>query len=694
MPAENAAALQTLCDLLAQIDAHPPATAAALLDQMAHHALLAAAHAWLRAGQPPAALDRLDSARTLAPETAELEVLRARVLRLAGRAGEALAATERALAMKPGPAALEVDARAERGLALVALGRLSEAETDLKRALTVRTQDGDMRRALAALQIATARPAMALETLGVPALAGDGEARRLTASALRDLGKLDAALAVTGDALATLPDPSPDLRYEHAQLLRRNGQFEAAEHAARALAADAPTYAPVLNELILLAQRAGRFDEAIRAARQAVALMPERPEPRANLGSLLLEQGDPAAALAQFEQVNALAPTLAQPWLARGNALMALDRPAEAAACFAAAALRDPRMQAAREQEIIARHDAGDLGAAVRLSEALVRDVPGDPRARMNLAVLRLAEGRWAEAWALYESRMLIPEFAPFRGPNPVWGGESLDGRRLLLVHEQGLGDSLMCLRFLSLLRARGARLLLAVQTPLQSLVSTLPGVEAVLVAGAPVPAHDLTCPMMSLPGRFASTPTQIAGDVPYLRADPARVARWVSRIAPQGVKVGLVWAGGPDHRRDRQRSIRLSALAPLFAVPGIAWHGVQVGAAARAQMTPAVLPPDFRDLGAEIDDFVDTAAILAQLDLLIAVDTSVAHLAGAMGRPAWVMLHAQPDWRWGHSGVDTPWYPSLRLFRQAQPGDWGPVVADLVAALARIASDRDQAKT
>jgi hypothetical protein len=255
---------------------------------------------------------------------------------------------------------------------------------------------------------------------------------------------------------------------------------------------------------------------------------------------------------------------------------------------------------------------------------------------------------------------------APRAWSTPRWNGEVLPGQRLLIWAEQGLGDTLQFARYARLLARAGADVVLEVQPSLERLVrESLPDVE-VIAYGQSIPDHDAQVPLLSLPLILGTRLGSIPADVPYLSADPERVRAWAERLGPPGGmrRVGLVWAGNREHKNDRRRSLEPDLLRPLAELPSIEWLRVQPGATPRP-------PLEMVDRTAELADFADTAALLMQLDLVITVDTSVAHLAGALGRPVWIMLPYEPDWRWLLERTESPWYPTARLFRQARPGDW-----------------------
>ncbi|MBP2303062.1 tetratricopeptide repeat protein [Azospirillum picis] len=341
----------------------------------------------------------------------------------------------------------------------------------------------------------------------------------------------------------------------------------------------------------------------------------------------------------------------------------------------------------------------GDLGVALmkagRPDEALVQFrtahalAPQDPRAAYNLAMALLAAGAIKEGFRLYEARWRL------KGPTPwvthwdrFWDGRPLAGGTLLVHAEQGFGDSLQFARYVPLAAARGARVVLAVPGVLRRLMTGLAGCAQVLSEGERIPAYAAHAPLMSLPRLLGTTAGNIPATLPYLAA-PATASPPSTGFSPDGrLQVGLVWAGRPEDPDDRHRSCPLAALSPLLALPGVRFHSLQVGAAEAALDRVAGGAAVVRH-GGSVGDFADTAAVIAGLDLVIAVDTAIVHLAGALGRPAWVLLSADPDWRWMRGRADSPWYPTHRLFRQPQLGQWEPVVGRLRIELAALIGTR-----
>jgi tetratricopeptide (TPR) repeat protein len=480
---------------------------------------------------------------------------------------------------------------------------------------------------------------------------GLAEACFALALVLRDQGRLAEAETCFRQGLAGRPDDAL-ARVSLGNLLCRQGRAAEAAACYRAALASRPECAEAYLNLGLLLLGLGLADEAAACCERAVALRPDLAVAHNGLGAAALAQGRLAAAEASLGQALALKPDFVDAHNNLGGVLQASGRPAEAAAQYRAA-------------------------LALRPDYALAHE---------NLGMTLLALGDYVEGFREYEWRQPPP--AP---SVPPWDGGDPAGRTLLLVAEQGLGDTLQFIRYAPLVRARGARVIVACQPELVRLLASVSGIDRVVALGEPWPAADGWVALLSLPRLLGTTLDTVPAQVPYLAAGPRKVAAWAARLADcAGLKVGLVWAGNPypDLPRgqavDRRRSLALGQLAPLAAVAGVTLVSLQKGAAAAQAQSP---PPGLSlfDPMAGIADFADTAALVSALDLVIGVDTAVIHLAGALARPVWVLSRFDACWRWLAGRETSPWYPTLRLFRQPAPGAWEPVVGQVVAALAAM---------
>jgi Flp pilus assembly protein TadD len=449
-----------------------------------------------------------------------------------------------------------------------------------------------------------------------------------------------------------------------------------------------------LFQRALVDHQAGRLLQAEAAYRQILAIDPAHAEAHSNLGNALYALGRQAEAEASYREALRLRPDFPEAHFNLGVALNALGRPAEAEVSYREALRLRPNLPEAQNGRGIALDALGRRAEAEASYREALRLRPDFPEAHNNLGVALLLTGRFEEGWREYEWRWKTKPFSSSARYflAPLWRGEAIGDRTILLHAEQGLGDTLQFCRYVPLMVC-GAGITLEVQPPLVRLLSRLPGVRRVIARGDRLPPFDLHCPLMSLPLAFGTTLDTIPAATPYLSADPALAANWKERLVGlDGLRIGLVWAGGQRFTYDdRRRSIALKALAALGQVSGVSFVSLQKDeAAAEAAEPPHGLM--LHDFTSELHDFEDTAALIVNLDLVISVDTSVAHLAGALGKPVWLLKRFDTDWRWLLNRNDSPWYPTLRQFRQPRPGDWNSAICAVRDALQRLmAGDCDQ---
>jgi tetratricopeptide (TPR) repeat protein len=501
-----------------------------------------------------------------------------------------------------------------------------------------------------------------------------------------------------------------------------------------------PLNVAALNNRGLLLGHLGQLEPALDCFRRSLQIDPDNVIALVNGGIALARLGQSAIAIDWYARAIAIDGRHVEAWKCRGQALQLLKRPAEAAECFNAILQIDPRNIDAyfnlgqlfeslgreaeaqmcfgealnylhRYPEALARFDrlasarpadpAVLVGRSValagldRTAEALecldraLRIEPELPFAINNRSCLLLAQGLLPQGFKGLEIRW---KMAPFKDHKPatsapLWLGDSpLTGNTILVVHEQGLGDTLQFIRYVPLLAERGARVVLRLPPALLEIMRSLEGAAHIVPDSEPPPPHDCYCPVMSLPLAFATTLATIPASIPYLRADPARVARWERRLGAKArPRVGLVWAGRHRPPINYARDLPLAALQPLMDL-GAEFISLQHEMASADSITLASMPAILRH-GESLTDFADTAALLANLDLLISVDTAVVHLAGALGKPVWVMNRYAPCWRWLRGRDDSPWYPTVRLFKQATFGNWAGVVEQVRQALTQALS-------
>ncbi|MDP2819997.1 MAG: tetratricopeptide repeat-containing glycosyltransferase family protein [Polaromonas sp.] len=475
---------------------------------------------------------------------------------------------------------------------------------------------------------------------------------------LQDLGDLQAALDDYDSALARQQGQpgEADSHHHRGNVLKALSRYpEALESFDRAIALE-PGRSAFHNNRGIALRLLGHYLQALAAFDQALALEPAYPQAFNNRANTLNNLGRHQEALESYDQAIALQPGFATFHTNRGNILQELRQPQAALQSYRQATLLDPV----------------------------------DAHAHWSLSLCLLQSGQFEEGWAAYESRWERAEYRHRKSAHfsrPRWrGDEPVQGKTILLQGEQGFGDTLQFCRYAAEVARLGGEVFLEVQKPLCSLMQGLAGVHQVIAVGDAVPAYDLQCPLLSLPLAFNTRLDTIPAAASYLRADPKKVAQWQGRLGPRTrPRVGLVWSGSSGHQNDRQRSIALAEFLTLLP------EGVQP-VSLQKDVREADLPvlqsrSDLVHFGDALVDFSDTAALCALVDGVVCVDTSVAHLAGALGRPVWLLLPTNPDWRWLLDRPDSPWYPSARLFRQAVPGQWGDVLQEVRQALMRLSS-------
>ena len=526
-------------------------------------------------------------------------------------------------------------------------GRLGEAERLYRQVLAADPRHADSLHLLGVMGSQRGHPDTAVEMIGqaIAIDAGVAAYHANLANALTEQGRYDAAVACYRTAL--------DLR---------------------------PGYPEAHSNLGVALTELGRLDEAAACHRRAIALRPDYPEAHNNLGSALQKLARPDEAIASYRRAIALRPGYPEAHSNLGLALAHQGRLDEAIACHRRALDLRAAYPEAHNNLGNALTEQGRLEEAVACHRRAIALRPDYPEAHFNLALAMLTMGDLAAGWVEHEWRWKTPEMRRHHRtfPQPQWRGEAAAGQTLLIHAEQGFGDTLQFCRYAAMAAARGLRVITEVPKPLVRLLHSLAGIDRVVERGEALPDFDLHCPMLSLPLAFATTLASIPGAVPYLHAEPALVAAWRTRLAAldRARRIGLAWAGSSTMVADRRRSLAPERLAPLFDVPGVHFFGLQKDGPA----APAHVP--LTDFMAEMNDFADTASLIANLDLVISVDTAVAHLAAAMGKPVWLLDRFAPDWRWLLGRRDSPWYPTLRIYRQPRPGDWDAVIAEIVRDL------------
>jgi tetratricopeptide (TPR) repeat protein len=566
-----------------------------------------------------------------------------------GRFPEAVAAYQRALRLRPGSADLH---HALAG-AWAAQGMRAEAETGYRQAIELHPDHG-----------------AALSCLGV--LVGEQ-------------GRLEEAVGWLRRAVGCQPGSVKAL-VNLAVTLDRLGQSSEAEEQLRQAVQLQPDYADAHYNLGCLLVGRGQPADAIACFEQTLRFKPDHHPAYSNLGLALMKAGRLEEAVVIFAQAVRLRPQQVEGHNHRGQALADLGRLAEAEACFARALQIDPGHAQAHTNRGNVLKEQGRLEEALASYQVALWLAPESASAHWNRALAWLKAGDYERGWPECEWRWRRKNVIPRSFTQPRWDGNLFPGRTLLLYMEPGIGDMIQFVRFAALAKERGGTVWLECPSRLIPLFGTCSGIDRIVPAGVPLPAFDLQAPLMSLPGLLGTTLPTVPAVVPYLAADAERVRAWGKRLAARGgFRIGIARQGNPEHCWDRHRSLPLAAFAPLAALPGVRLIALQKGEGS-AQLAELAGAFAVEELPGPWDPpeaaFADSAAVMQHLDLVIAVDSALAHLAGALGLPVWIALSALTDWRWLRDRSDSPWYPTARLFRQQRLGEWLPVMEAMARAL------------
>jgi tetratricopeptide (TPR) repeat protein len=473
-----------------------------------------------------------------------------------------------------------------------------------------------------------------------------------------------------------------------------------------------PRDADTLYNLGNVLRKQEKWQEAVTNYRQALRLVPHYAEAHCNLGLALAAQGNLEEAVAHHEESLRLSPNSAEYHNNLGVALALQDRLDEAVACHREALRINPNFAPAHHSLGCALQRQNKLDEALKCYQQAIRLDPHYAEAHWNRSILWLSRGDFEQGWPEYEWRWTQQGFTKRHEQYALWDGSDIDGKTILLHAEQGLGDTLQMIRYVPQVAQRGGSVIVECQPPLARLLSGMPEIDRIVPQGSPLPAIDFQVPLLSLPGIFHTSQDTIPAMVPYLQADPALVDHWRRELQKSDVrrpvsgvkdsssdighrpsaiervfKIGIAWQGNPAFGGDRQRSMPLESFAPLAQLEGVRIFALQKGSGAE-QLPSLRSKIHAHDLGSRLDEngaaFVDTAAVMMSLHLVITADTAIDHLAGALGVPVWVCLPMVPDWRWQLEREDSPWYPTMRLFRQKRQGDWDEVLQRIALELNR----------
>jgi tetratricopeptide (TPR) repeat protein len=634
------------------------------------------------------ALACLDRALELNPSHRRAQFLRAGVLADLGHHAEAVTACDHLL--EQAPAQIEVLCR--RGAALHMLARYEEALAACDQALTTDPKSFEALRTKGHALCALNRFGEGLESYGrALAIVPDSvEVLLSQGKTFAHIGRVGQALTQCNEALAIRPD-SVDALFTGSVMLERLGRFnEAIARCERALKLN-PTHAGALANRGKALRGLDRDTEALASYDASLDVEPRSREVLCNRAEVLVRLKRRPDALDSCERAIALDDTYPPAWYIQGRIFQQLHRYDEALVSFdhvlsITPGDTDALLQRGHTLCVLMRHDE-----ALTSYEGVLSIDSEHTVARYSRAFLYLTVGDFERGWLEYEWRWREEQVGKHKRAfaQQQWAGtESLEGKTILLHAEQGLGDTIQFCRYASLVKARGARVVLEVQYGLKSLLARMPGVDQVVARGEPLPPFDFHCPLLSLGLAFQTDLASIPSNVPYLRAEPILVEKWRARLgARTRPRIGIAWSGNPKNVNDHNRSIPLERMLPLLT-DEVEWISLQTQI--RDDEQTVLDTSAIRHFGSEIRDFSDTAAIMQLVDRVICVDTSVAHLAGALNIPAWILVPYLPDWRWLLKREDSPWYPSVRLFRQSVAGDWNDVcdrVADALSSLGTTAA-------
>ena len=467
---------------------------------------------------------------------------------------------------------------------------------------------------------------------------------------------------------------------------QRAGNLREAETLYRQILEVDPEHVDALHLLGLTCTQLGRNEQAGEYLLRALQLRPEKPEVHHNLGVVLRKQGRLEDATACYHHALSFRPDYPQAHHNLGIALLQRGQLEEAEHCFRAAiGLKPDYAEAYSHLGVVLLRRGHTRQAAASCDEAL-RLRPDYPEGHRNRGMLRLILGDLERGWPDYEWRWQCKEADPPACPRPWWDGSPLDGRTILLFAEQGLGDTLQFVRYAPLVARLGGRVWVLCTPALVDLLAGCAGIERVIPNDRPIPPADVHVPLMSLPAVLGTTLATVPADIPYIRTNDESRRHWQQQLAGHSAfKIGIAWQGNPRHPEDRQRSIALQEFAPLARVEGVELLSLQKGIGVE-QLHQVTFPVTDRCGGLGL---AETAAVVQNLDLVISIDSAIAHLAGALAAPVWVALAALPDFRWLLQREDSPWYPTMRLFRQSRAGDWQAIFERMALELSKLIAGR-----
>ena len=448
-----------------------------------------------------------------------------------------------------------------------------------------------------------------------------------------------------------------------------------------------PNFSGAHYNLGVALQEQGKLDEAIACYQKALQLNPNYVDAYHDLGFAFQEQGKLDEAIACYQKALQLNPNLVNAYDNLGITFQEQGKLDEAIACYQKALQLNPNLVNTYDNLGITFQEQGKLDEAIACYQKALQLNPNYSNAHWNLSLAFLLSGNFREGWREHEWRWKLKDFSfPRNFSHTIWDGSDIMGLTILLHAECGLGDTIHFIRYAPLVAQKGAKIIVECQKELKTLLRNIKEINQVIVQGEQIPEFDIHCPVLSLPLLFNTTLETIPAKIPYITADSVLVHKWREKVRHDNskLKIGLVWSGNPRYKRNRYRSFSLDTFSPLAQLDEITLYSLQKGEAGEQAENP---PENMKliDYTKEINDFSDTAALLENLDLITSVDTSVAHLAGALGKPVWTLIPFAPDWRWMVNRDDSPWYPTMRLFRQPSPGDWESVMVKVKDELLKL---------
>jgi tetratricopeptide (TPR) repeat protein len=569
----------------------------------------------------------------------------------------------------------------ESGMSHHQAGRLAEAEKLYRAVLSVNPNQPDALHLLGAVAGQSGRLDESIELISraISLNPGQGVYHVNLSEMYRRAAKAEAAVNSAREAVRLNPKmPKPYLNMGLALVLA--GKSNDAVAAFRRALEFNPEFVDALLALGNTLNSMDQHADAANVFRRLLKLKPDSFDALLGLGTALRDSGDPAGAIPILRQAITLQPQSSPAHNVLGVALGLTGRVDDAIAEFRRAIEIQPDNAVAMKNLGVALAERGQFDDAIEVLDKSIDLKPDMPESHGNLALLLLMRGDFARGFREYEwrSKVQLTLFvAPRNFPQPRWDGQPLNGKTILLHAEQGFGDTIQFVRYLPMVAQFGGRIILDCPRELVPILRSAPGVETIIPTGESLPRFDCHCPLLSLPLALNTDLNTIPAAIPYITPDRQAVEHWKSRINPDAFKVGFVWAGAAKNKLDHKRSIPFELISKLFSL-NVHFFSLQKG----REAPPPPPGMTFIDWTSDLHDFADTAALVAHLDLIISVDTAVAHLAGAMGKPVWMMIPFVPDWRWLLNRDDSPWYPTLRLFRQTSPGDWPNVVERVRDAL------------